>query len=140
MLCEKGRKCGPSDCWQSARCLCRMRRERLIRPTRFCKFNILQEVCRPDKRSASGSFAFVLSLIPPLGGIFLFANFASCTLRSECCNHFRCRFNVWPFQQLNAVRYAGKNTVHHNVTLSVLHTFQRLFNIYKKKNIGRTIS
>ena len=66
--------------------------------------------------------------IPPLGGIFLFANFASCTLRSECSNHFRCRFNVWPFQQLNAVRYAGKNTVHHNVTLSVLYTFQRLFN------------
>ncbi len=62
------------------------------------------------------------------GGIFLFANVASCTLRSECCNHFRCRFNVWPFQQLNAVRYAGKNTVYHNVTRSVLHTFQRLFN------------
>ncbi|STP17951.1 transketolase [Escherichia coli] len=62
MFCEKGRKCGPSDCWQSARCLCRMRRERLIRPTRFCKFNILQEVCRPDKRSASGSFVFAISL------------------------------------------------------------------------------
>ncbi|ESE18730.1 hypothetical protein HMPREF1617_01633 [Escherichia coli 908675] len=39
-----------------------MRRERLIRPTRFCKFNILQEVCRPDKRSASGSFAFAINL------------------------------------------------------------------------------
>ena len=32
--------------------------ERLIRPTRSCKFNILHEPCRPDKRSASGSFAF----------------------------------------------------------------------------------
>ncbi|AUZ90415.1 hypothetical protein BXO92_04920 [Escherichia coli] len=36
--------------------------ERLIRPTRFCKFNILQEVCRPDKRSASGSFVFAINL------------------------------------------------------------------------------
>ena len=71
MLCEKGRKCGPSDCWQSARCLCRMRRERLIRPTRFCKFNILQEVCRPDKRSASGSFVFAISLKGRESGPFL---------------------------------------------------------------------
>ncbi len=36
----------------------RMRRERLIRPTKTCKFNILQDTCRPDKRSASGNFAF----------------------------------------------------------------------------------
>ena len=35
---------------------CRMRRERLIRPTKTCKFNILQDTCRPDKRSASGNF------------------------------------------------------------------------------------
>ncbi|AQV29311.1 phosphopantetheinyl transferase [Escherichia coli] len=33
-----------------------MRRERLIRPTKSCKFNILQFSCRPDKRSASGLF------------------------------------------------------------------------------------
>ncbi|EFK44301.1 hypothetical protein HMPREF9346_04127 [Escherichia coli MS 119-7] len=38
---------------------CRMRRKRLIRPTKACKFNILQSSRRPDKRSASGSFAFV---------------------------------------------------------------------------------
>ncbi|EFJ95112.1 hypothetical protein ECEC4422_4107 [Escherichia coli EC4422] len=37
---------------------CRMRRERLIRPTKTCKFNILQDTCRPDKHSASGNFAF----------------------------------------------------------------------------------
>ena len=37
---------------------CRMRRERLTRPTKTCKFNILQDTCRPDKRSASGNFAF----------------------------------------------------------------------------------
>ncbi|EFK52613.1 hypothetical protein HMPREF9349_00979 [Escherichia coli MS 79-10] len=37
---------------------CRMQRERLIRPTKTCKFNILQDTCRPDKRSASGNFAF----------------------------------------------------------------------------------
>ena len=29
-----------------------------ILTTRSCKFNILHEPCRPDKRSASGSFAF----------------------------------------------------------------------------------
>ncbi|APY05618.1 hypothetical protein BW242_22435 [Escherichia coli] len=39
-----------------------MRRERLIRPTKYCKFKILQKSCRPDKRSASGSVAFVISL------------------------------------------------------------------------------
>ena len=50
---------------------CRMRRERLIRPTRFCKFNILQEVCRPDKRSASGSFVFAISLKGRESGPFL---------------------------------------------------------------------
>ncbi|AQV40735.1 phosphopantetheinyl transferase [Shigella flexneri] len=33
-----------------------MRRERLIRPTKSCKFNILQSSCRPDKCSASGLF------------------------------------------------------------------------------------
>ena len=37
---------------------CRMRRERLIRPTKTCEFNILQDTCRPDKRSASGNFSF----------------------------------------------------------------------------------
>ena len=37
---------------------CRMRRERLIRPTKARKFNILQRSCRPDKRSASGNLAF----------------------------------------------------------------------------------
>ncbi|STI53951.1 serine hydroxymethyltransferase [Escherichia coli] len=33
-------------CCQCARCSCRMRRERLIRPTKLCKFNILQSPCR----------------------------------------------------------------------------------------------
>ncbi|EFJ61433.1 hypothetical protein HMPREF9553_02508 [Escherichia coli MS 200-1] len=42
---------------------CRMRRERLIRPTKTCKFNILQESRRPDKRSASGNVAFTHSLM-----------------------------------------------------------------------------
>ena len=37
---------------------CRMRRERLIRPTKAHKFNIWQRSCRPDKRSASGNLAF----------------------------------------------------------------------------------
>ncbi|WP_077250710.1 hypothetical protein, partial [Escherichia coli] len=37
---------------------CRMRRERLIRPTKARKLNILQRSCRPDKRSASGNLAF----------------------------------------------------------------------------------
>ncbi|APY06367.1 phosphopantetheinyl transferase [Escherichia coli] len=37
-----------------------MRRERLIRPTKVCKFNKLQNSCRPDKRSASGIFASVI--------------------------------------------------------------------------------
>ncbi|AQP93325.1 phosphopantetheinyl transferase [Shigella flexneri] len=41
-----------------------MRRERLIWPTRPCKFNILHKPRRPDKRSASGSFVFVISLRP----------------------------------------------------------------------------
>ncbi|AQV77563.1 phosphopantetheinyl transferase [Escherichia coli] len=41
-----------------------MRRERLIRPTKHCKFNRLQCTCRPDKRSASGNLAFVISLRP----------------------------------------------------------------------------
>ncbi|EOQ3920575.1 TPA: hypothetical protein ACIIUO_005300, partial [Escherichia coli] len=40
----------------------RMRRERLIRPTKTCKFNTLQKPRRPDKHSASGSFAFAISL------------------------------------------------------------------------------
>ncbi|EGE0414707.1 hypothetical protein DND66_18825, partial [Escherichia coli] len=37
---------------------CRMRRERLNRPTKARKLNILQRSCRPDKRSASGNLAF----------------------------------------------------------------------------------
>ncbi|OOC85827.1 phosphopantetheinyl transferase [Escherichia coli] len=41
-----------------------MRRERLIRPTKSCKFNILHKPRRPDKRSASGNFVFVISLRP----------------------------------------------------------------------------
>ncbi|AGB78313.1 hypothetical protein D782_2335 [Enterobacteriaceae bacterium strain FGI 57] len=32
-----------------------MRRKRLIRPTKYCKFNILHKTRRPDKRSASGT-------------------------------------------------------------------------------------
>ncbi len=51
------RRCFFLTCRQSALYSCRMRRERLIRPTRSCKFNILHEPRRPDKRSASGSFA-----------------------------------------------------------------------------------
>ena len=42
----------------NALCSCRMRRERLILPTKLCKFNTLHEFRRPDKRSASGNFAF----------------------------------------------------------------------------------
>src|SRR5699024_12149693 len=41
---------------------CRMRRERLIRPTKTCKFNILQESRRPDKRSATGTLAWLTPL------------------------------------------------------------------------------
>ncbi len=41
---------------------CRMRRERNIRPTKTCKFNILQESRRPDKRSASGTLALLTPL------------------------------------------------------------------------------
>ncbi|RAX98666.1 hypothetical protein CCZ08_15115 [Escherichia coli] len=41
----------------------RMRRKRLIRPTKSCKLNTLQSFRRPDKRSASGSFAFAISLV-----------------------------------------------------------------------------
>ncbi|EGO8359916.1 hypothetical protein EYW98_10585 [Escherichia coli] len=51
------------------RCSCRMRRERLIRPTKTCNFNRLQRLCRPDKRSASGNFAFATILTPPVGGV-----------------------------------------------------------------------
>ena len=56
---------------------------------------------------------------PARGGFFLFANFASCTLRFECCNHFRCRFRrmALPATEYGTVRW--QNTVHHNVTLSV---------------------
>ncbi|EGO8358641.1 hypothetical protein EYW98_03750 [Escherichia coli] len=39
-----------------------MQRERLIRPTKTCNFNRLQRLRRPDKRSASGNFAFVIIL------------------------------------------------------------------------------
>ncbi|MBN3539968.1 hypothetical protein JTP46_06795, partial [Escherichia coli] len=42
-----------------ARCFCQMWRERLIRPTKSCKINTLQERCRPDKRSASGNYVFI---------------------------------------------------------------------------------
>ncbi|OOH60907.1 hypothetical protein BMT63_09055 [Escherichia coli] len=37
-----------------------MRRERLIRPTKSLKFNILHHPRRPDKRSASGNSVFVI--------------------------------------------------------------------------------
>ncbi|CDL50407.1 hypothetical protein [Escherichia coli ISC41] len=37
--------------------------KRLIRPTKSCKLNTLQSFRRPDKRSASGSFAFAISLV-----------------------------------------------------------------------------
>ncbi|STJ79241.1 Uncharacterised protein [Escherichia coli] len=53
-------------CRQSALYSCRMRRERLIRPTRSCKFNILHEPRRPDKRSASGVLRLPALLIPGL--------------------------------------------------------------------------
>ena len=43
---------------------CRMRRERLILPTKARKFNILQRWRRPDKRSASGIFAVAISFKP----------------------------------------------------------------------------
>ncbi|OKO60743.1 hypothetical protein BSF34_20825 [Escherichia coli] len=39
-----------------------MRRERLIRPAKSCKFNTLQESRRPDKRSASGTLAWLTPL------------------------------------------------------------------------------
>ncbi|MDK7260506.1 hypothetical protein QP450_07115, partial [Gardnerella vaginalis] len=54
---------GVSQRRDSALCLCRMRLKRLIRPTKSCKFNTLQNFRRPDKRSASGSFAFAISLV-----------------------------------------------------------------------------
>ena len=60
------------DFWQSALCLCRMRHERLIRPTKSCKFKILQGTRRPDKRSASGNVAFVISLSPLFSGLHCF--------------------------------------------------------------------
>ncbi|EPV4601839.1 TPA: hypothetical protein ACIDKC_003543, partial [Shigella sonnei] len=41
---------------------CRMRRKRLIRPTKQCKFNILQSSGRPDKHRASGKLTFVISI------------------------------------------------------------------------------
>ena len=41
-----------------------MRRERLIRPTKSYKFNVLQFIGRPDKRSASGNLTLVISLMP----------------------------------------------------------------------------
>ncbi|ONG04482.1 phosphopantetheinyl transferase [Escherichia coli] len=41
-----------------------MRRERLIRPTKLCKFNILHESNRPDRRSTSDGVTFVIN--PPL--------------------------------------------------------------------------
>ncbi len=47
---------------QSARCSCRMRRTRLIRPTEQRKFNRWRLPCRPDKHSASGTLAFVICL------------------------------------------------------------------------------
>ncbi len=48
----------------NVRCSCRMRRERLIRPTKSYKFNVLQFIGRPDKRSASGNLTLVISLMP----------------------------------------------------------------------------
>ncbi|API09768.1 phosphopantetheinyl transferase [Escherichia coli] len=45
-------------------CSRRMRRERLIRPTKLCKFNTLQESNRPDRRSTSDGVTFVID--PPL--------------------------------------------------------------------------
>ena len=98
MLCEKGRESGPSDYWQSARCSCRMRRERLIRPTRSCKFNILQEACRPDKRSASGSFAFAISLKGRESGPSDYWQSARCSCRMRRERLIRptrsCKFNI----------------------------------------------
>ena len=41
---------------------CRMRRERLIRPTKILPIQYIAGPRRPDKRSASGSFAFVIIL------------------------------------------------------------------------------
>ena len=41
-----------------------MRRERLIRPTKLCKFNILHESNRTDRRSTSHGVTFVIA--PPL--------------------------------------------------------------------------
>ncbi|OKV46299.1 hypothetical protein AWP59_15385 [Escherichia coli] len=39
-----------------------MRRERLIRPTKILPIQYIAGPCRPDKRSASGSLAFIISL------------------------------------------------------------------------------
>ncbi|MBS4398971.1 hypothetical protein GNP10_14090, partial [Escherichia coli] len=38
--------------------------EVLIRPTKSYKFNVLQFIGRPDKRSASGNLTLVISLMP----------------------------------------------------------------------------
>ena len=35
-----------------------------IRPTKSYKFNVLQFIGRPDKRSASGNLTLVISLMP----------------------------------------------------------------------------
>ncbi|OOP05985.1 hypothetical protein AJR28_009350 [Shigella flexneri] len=61
-----------------------MRRDRLIRPTKPQEFNILQERCRPDKRSASGSFAFARNLRGHLAAPFISHFSAS----SSCVNFF----------------------------------------------------
>lgn len=52
------------DCAKRVICSRRMRRERLIRPIKLCKFNTLQESNRPDRRSTSDGVTFVID--PPL--------------------------------------------------------------------------
>ncbi len=65
-----------------------MRRERLIRPTKTCKFNRLQRLCRPDKRSASGNFAFVISLerVSLLARFFYALLLLKCLMPNHQCN------------------------------------------------------
>ncbi|ANK05215.1 Putative cytosolic protein [Escherichia coli O25b:H4] len=58
----QGNRHVPAWLRQSALCSYRMRCERLTRSTKSLKLNIFNGLCRPDKRSASGCFAFVISL------------------------------------------------------------------------------
>ncbi len=58
MLCEKGRESGPSDCWQ-VRVVYAGCGVNALSVLQDFQIQILQEVCRPDKRSASGSLSLL---------------------------------------------------------------------------------